>query len=175
MGTMNKQLRDALIRLSAAKYGKPRAQVEKEIFTRLGQSNKSSSAPRAVSAGGGAKPGGSSFLDDWLAKRKQLGGSRATGPMASAAPLSSSPTQPVPVAPVPVTGSPVGPAAAPPLPVTPPAAVSAPVAVPTATQPAGSIQDQIAAELEKPTESVVPKTHLDLRAGDDDEVTVSFR
>ncbi len=182
MGTMNKQLRDALIRLSAAKYGKPRAQVEKEIFTRLGQSNKSSSAPRAVSAGGGAKPGGSSFLDDWLAKRKQLGGSQTTGPMASAspasnaAPLSSSPTQPVPVAPASVTGSPVGTAAAPPLPVTPPpAAVSAPVAVPTAAQPAGRIQDQIAAELEKPAEPVVPKTHLDLRAGDDDEVTVSFR
>ena len=182
MGTMNKQLRDALIRLSAAKYGKPRAQVEKEIFTRLGQSNKSSSAPRAVSAGGGAKPAGSSFLDDWLAKRKQLGGSQTTGPIASASPasnaasLSSSPTQPVPVAPASVTGSPVGTAAAPPLPVTPPpAAVSAPVAVPTAAQPAGRIQDQIAAELEKPAEPVVPKTHLDLRAGDDDEVTVSFR
>ena len=70
----------------------------------------------------------------------------------------------------------MGPAAAPPLPVTPPpAAVSAPVAVPTAAQPAGRIQDRIAAELEKPAEPVVPKTHLDLRAGDDDEVTVSFR
>ena len=155
--------------------------MEKEIFTRLGQSNKPSVAPRAVSAGGGAKPGGSSFLDDWLAKRKQLGGSQTTGPMASAspapnpAPLSSSPTPLAPVVPAPVTGSPGGPAVAPPLPVMPPVAAPAPVAVPTVTQPAGSIQDQIAAELEKSTEPVVSKTHLDLRAGDDDEVTVSFR
>src|SRR3990170_2339317 len=36
MGQSNTQLSDALKRLSAAKYGKPRAQVEKDIFTRLG-------------------------------------------------------------------------------------------------------------------------------------------
>jgi hypothetical protein len=36
MGQSNAQLSDALKRLSAAKYGKSRAQVEKEIFNRLG-------------------------------------------------------------------------------------------------------------------------------------------
>jgi hypothetical protein len=36
MGQTNTQLSDALKRLSAAKYGKPRTIVEKEIFTRLG-------------------------------------------------------------------------------------------------------------------------------------------
>jgi len=40
MGQSNIQLSDALKRLSAAKYGKPRASVEKEIFDRLGAAEK---------------------------------------------------------------------------------------------------------------------------------------
>lgn len=36
LGKSNPQLRDALKRLSAAKYGRPRAEVEREIFARLG-------------------------------------------------------------------------------------------------------------------------------------------
>jgi len=36
MGQSNPQLRDALKKLSAAKYGKPRAEAEREIFARLG-------------------------------------------------------------------------------------------------------------------------------------------
>jgi len=90
MGQSNAQLRDALKRLSAAKYGKPRAQVEKEIFERLGVAVGANvqRQPQGVMPGGGAtrKPieqrvmgtsagGGSSFLDEWLAKRRQLGGS----------------------------------------------------------------------------------------------------
>jgi len=93
MGKSNDLLRDALKKLSAAKYGKPRAQVEKEIFARLGagdvakkaklevmklaqqeRMNKISPsteptigvAPTVVTAN---KP---SFLDDWLAKRQQI-------------------------------------------------------------------------------------------------------
>ena len=78
MGTMNRQLNDALIRLSSAKYGKPRAVVEKEIFERLGRGK--AQAPAVAPGGsfskdtGPAKAGGSSFLDEWLAKRQQLGG-----------------------------------------------------------------------------------------------------
>jgi hypothetical protein len=85
MGQSNQQLSDALKRLSAAKYGKPRAQVEKNIFARLGAADaekkaktsalKKPQAPRMTGmAGGGAAGGGSSFLDDWLQKRRQLGG-----------------------------------------------------------------------------------------------------
>lgn len=80
MGTMNRQLHDALIKLSSAKYGKPRAVVEREIFERLGR-EKAKPAPAAPglipasSAGGAPKAGGASFLDEWLAKRQQLGGS----------------------------------------------------------------------------------------------------
>ena len=81
MGQVNTQLRDALVRLSSAKYGKPRAVVEKEIFDRLKDSKPNKPAapqmgrPGGVPAStGGAKSGGSSFLDEWLAKRQQLGG-----------------------------------------------------------------------------------------------------
>jgi hypothetical protein len=82
MGQVNQQLSDALKRLSAAKYGRPRSQVEREIFERLGAGKTSktttppttrvhSNRPLGVAPGGG-----SSFLDEWLAKRKQLGGQR---------------------------------------------------------------------------------------------------
>jgi hypothetical protein len=86
MGESNPQLRDALKRLSAAKYGKPRAQVEKEIFTRLGSAEaekkakaeaaKKTQSQRIAGMGGGSSPS-SSFLDDWLSKRKQIGGQKA--------------------------------------------------------------------------------------------------
>ena len=79
MGQVNTQLRDALVRLSAAKYGKPRAIVEKEIFDRLRdskQSAKAGASQNPVSAGQ-KSTGGSSFLDEWLAKRQQLGGKPA--------------------------------------------------------------------------------------------------
>jgi len=75
MGQVNAQLSDALKRLSAAKYGRPRSQVEKEIFDRLGSGTiKKEPTAAANSRGPSAKPvgAGSSFLDDWLAKRKQI-------------------------------------------------------------------------------------------------------
>jgi hypothetical protein len=123
MGTPNTQLRDALKRLSAAKYGRPRAEVEKEIFARLGagdaarkaklealkqaqqerlaamQNRPASGAllgapaggiapniPAASAPGAAPKPGGSSFLDEWLAKRQQI------------APKPNSPSTPSPLA-----------------------------------------------------------------------------
>ena len=112
MGQVNTQLRDALVRLSSAKYGKPRAVVEKEIFDRLKDSKPNKPvAPQAGRPGGvpasagGAKSGGSSFLDEWLAKRQQLGGRPAASsrpayagtaakPMGTVAPS----TTPVPAA-----------------------------------------------------------------------------
>lgn len=79
MGQVNTQLRDALVRLSAAKYGKPRAIVEKEIFDRLRDSKQSAKAGASQSpiSTGQKSTGGSSFLDEWLAKRQQLGGKPA--------------------------------------------------------------------------------------------------
>lgn len=88
MGKSNPQLRDALKRLSAAKYGRPRAQVEKEIFARLGAGDAAKrakieamkKAQQQRTVGGAPKPGatGSSFLDDWLAKRQQMSAAGST-------------------------------------------------------------------------------------------------
>lgn len=81
MGQSNSQLRDALKRLSAAKYGKPRAQVEKDIFTRLGsaEAEKKAKAEAArktqaqrMTAPTKPSSSSSSFLDEWLSKRKQI-------------------------------------------------------------------------------------------------------
>lgn len=94
MGQSNSQLSDALKRLSAAKYGKPRSQVEKDIFMRLGAAEaerkakadaatkKSQQPPRMAGVGSGGA--GSSFLDEWLAKRQQIGSKPATTPSTSA-------------------------------------------------------------------------------------------
>ena len=78
MGTSNPQLRDALRRLSSAKYGKPRSVIDKEIFQRLGAGDtakkarmdalKQSRKPNPAASGNK-----SSFLDEWLSKRKQMG------------------------------------------------------------------------------------------------------
>ncbi len=92
MGHSNQQLSDALKRLSAAKYARPRAEVEKEIFGRLAPSK--TDAPQ-LGAEGAAKPkSGSSFLDEWLAKRKQMGGG-SRPPAVSLAPSKPMPS-PVP-------------------------------------------------------------------------------
>jgi hypothetical protein len=112
LGTSNPQLRDALKKLSAAKYGRPRAEVEREIFARLGagdaarkekmealkkaqqermaalqgggmapQGRPAGAQPQAGAPTGPAQPtGGSSFLDDWLAKRQQIVSSAPTAP-----------------------------------------------------------------------------------------------
>lgn len=96
MGTPNPKLGEAIRRLSSAKYGKPKAQVEKDIFERLktieqpkpafGASSASSLPPARPSVQPGAPAGtpqgasgaprpsatsSSSFLDEWLAKRRQ--------------------------------------------------------------------------------------------------------
>lgn len=93
LGNPNPKLGDALKRLSAAKYGRPKAIVEKEIFDRLktqeppkpafgagARSNFGAGktpgalparAPGQFGAASAPKPGSASFLDEWLAKRRQ--------------------------------------------------------------------------------------------------------
>lgn len=82
----NKQLADALKQLSAAKYGKPKSIVEAEIFKRLETvkpafnlpgidqgspfgTNRTNGFPNTSPAPSTTK---SSFLDEWLAKRKKM-------------------------------------------------------------------------------------------------------
>lgn len=73
----NPQLADAVKKLSAAKYGRPRSQIESEIAERLRPPSSVpplGARPNGPMPAGSAKPqnSGSSFLDEWLAKRKEL-------------------------------------------------------------------------------------------------------
>lgn len=99
LGNPNPELGKALRQLSAAKYGRPKAVVESEIFGRLatkedpkpafGSGNPFSQPAQTKFAGQqGAAPrqgvpgaGGSSFLDEWLAKRKASPGAASQTPV----------------------------------------------------------------------------------------------
>lgn len=90
LGTPNDQLAKALKRLSAAKYGRPRAIVEKEIFARLRAGDdardkrRNDTAISPNSSAGSPNGTGSSFLDEWLAKRKKLEGAQPMKPAVTA-------------------------------------------------------------------------------------------
>ena len=93
MGQANQQLSDALKRLSAAKYGRPRGQVEQEIFRRLSVKKDAPRSPQGTVGATSSPASGSSFLDEWLAKRKQLTqspGSTASSPVATPPPVAGS-------------------------------------------------------------------------------------
>lgn len=139
LGTPNPKLADALKQLSAAKYGRPKAKVESEIFGRLATKEPPKpaygapgNAPLAGQRGGlppqagpaprrPAAPG--SFLDDWLAKRRTAPPSpqaaqspySATRPPISAASSSSASTAPQTVSSPSGMGSSLPPAASQPL------------------------------------------------------------
>ena len=143
MGETNPQLSSALKRLSAAKHGKPRAVVEKEIFDRLGAAEKAKkdrleqmrgmqqgrpgAATGTPTLPGAAPKAGSSFLDEWLAKRQQLGGA------AQAPKMSPLPQQPPVAAPAPVA------------PATQPAAVFGSMGASAPTTPVQPLNDKAAA------------------------------
>lgn len=105
LGEPNIQLAQALQQLSAAKYGRPKAIVESEIFGRLATkedpkpafggnpfSPPAAGAPatappqRPVAPPRPAAPGGASFLDDWLAKRKTVQAAPGTATAPSTVP-----------------------------------------------------------------------------------------
>jgi hypothetical protein len=188
MGEINGQLSDALKRLSAAKYGRPRSQVEKEIFERLGSgkvrsepakpSSQSASKPISSSATATSTPkstAGSSFLDEWLSKRKQL--NTAASVTQAAAPLSPTPFAP------PAQQSPAQPSQ--PLSLVPPqqSVGQNPFAQPTVPQPpiqAGETiqQPQVSEAPSAPQHPPVSNDSLHLR-GDtknhDDEISIKLR
>lgn len=131
MGQSNAQLKDALKKLSAAKYGRPRAEVERDIFARLGAGDAARKAkmealkkaqqermaafqnagqrtapgqplPAGAPMPPAARSGGSSFLDEWLAKRQQISSAPkdaapnpAFGPTVGPAPAAPATTQPL--------------------------------------------------------------------------------
>lgn len=179
MGQMNEQLADSLRKLSSIKYGKPRAVVEKEIFDRLGTGAKaasrvSGSASRPPQGRPGAagvpaqKPGGSSFLDEWLQKRQQLsqGGGVPRTPTARPAPTPGT----MPAAKPLVPSSNV--AALPPLPSRQTA--TAAYANDTTALTGGVDTPVVDSRAQQP---ILTPDRLDLRSGDDTdhEVTIKLR
>lgn len=109
LGRSNPQLRDALKKLSSAKYGKPRAQVEQEFFARMSSGDiarkkkmeemrriqqermerfKAGNSP-AMAPGSSPKPmtapAQPSFLDEWLAKREEITKAHKASPAADPA------------------------------------------------------------------------------------------
>lgn len=77
LGKSDPQLAEALKRLSSAKFGRSRAEAEREIFARLRAGDEASEKRRQQLMGETQRqiPGqtsGSSFLDEWLAKRQQV-------------------------------------------------------------------------------------------------------
>ncbi|MEO6513167.1 MAG: DUF87 domain-containing protein [Candidatus Saccharimonadales bacterium] len=123
LGNPNPRLAEALKKLAAIKYGKPRINVEKDIFARMaikeapapafpsGPANnsfappKTSWSPSDVSQPAPARPaapaspapgaaGGGSFLDEWLSKKRQPAAPRP----AAAPPAPQTPSAPKPTA-----------------------------------------------------------------------------
>ncbi|MBP9820143.1 type IV secretion system DNA-binding domain-containing protein, partial [Candidatus Woesebacteria bacterium] len=121
-GQPNEQLAVALKQLSASKYGRARAGVEKDIFKRLetitppparrpGLGASGARAP-SLTAGGGQnraatgqlpaaakKPGSNSFLDEWLAKKRREAKQQPTTPVSQQStpplPATAMPTTPI--------------------------------------------------------------------------------
>jgi hypothetical protein len=175
MGQSNPQLSDALKRLSAAKYGKPRAVVEKEIFDRLGAAEKAKKdrleqmksmqqGRPGVSGTPGSPKSGSSFLDEWLAKRQQLGGA-GQGAAKPAATPAAAPSSPAPANAAPFGSMGAGNAATPPQPLN--------------TQAAERVEQTIEdVPVSEPVAKAVEPDKLHLRGdnkNDDSEVAIKLR
>ena len=184
MGQANQQLSDALKRLSAAKYGRPRGQVEQDIFRRLSVKKEVAKVKPGSPTGKLSSPGGagSSFLDEWLAKRQQL----TQSPGAPAVQTSNQPsTQPVrpttPAQAAPVASQPpkeLVPAVTPSVPTltmpSTPALPAQPIVQPVA--PVASISEKMAEELETLAGKNAADDSFSIRGenGDIDEVSVKL-
>ncbi len=109
LGNPNPKLGIALKQLSWAKFGRPKDIVEKEIFARLATNEEEIKKPAFGQTGFGqqgqgatppvkppTKPGSGSFLDEWLAKRKQAPqtGAGTTAGLPAAGGVANTPMQP---------------------------------------------------------------------------------
>lgn len=174
LGQANQQLSDALKRLSAAKYGRPRAEVEQDIFRRLSVKKEVAKAQPGSPTGKLSSTGskGSSFLDEWLAKRQQLSQSPGAPikPRVNPSPAGVRPLQP-PTAPVQAPSvMPQPPVAVKSLPTALSAPASAPVASTTAT-----ISEKMAEELQALSGKSTPDDSLSIRGQDKDgEVSIKL-
>jgi len=190
MGQANQQLSDALKRLSAAKYGHPRGQVEQAIFKRLSVKKEVVKGSQGPVGASGGPASGSSFLDEWLAKRKQLTQNPATSAVptpiaASTTPLQPQLTPPTPLPPAPQPQRPlvndvVAPASVGPLQQQPFVAQQAPAPLPATTtvmSPEASHSKSVSAEMDAVLQAPkMPSEHLSVRGQDDksDEVSIKL-
>ena len=201
LGTPNPRLGEALKQLSGAKYGRPKAVVDREIndrmTTRTAPTTPTASSAPALPARPAATPAApassGSFLDDWLAKRQTIPATPATASPGTTPTIQKETRAALTGPPASqVAEQPATPAAAP----TPPAPmVSAdpPAAIePTGTKNISSDEiekseiDKIAAELKHQldtpkAEPEPPKTehHINLQTAEDDTIFIdrdgSFR
>jgi hypothetical protein len=168
LGNPNEKLGQALKQLSAAKYGRPKAQVEKEIFERLAVQEAPALPGGPAAFGGGQAPAPSpygpapqpprrqqpgaagSFLDEWMSKRT------SDKPLLRPNPWQKNPpaAAPAPVSPAPQLGPIPGPTPMTPGPMTQPAPPMPPVPpanIPPPNESSISRQEQdIEAVLNKP-------------------------
>ncbi|MDR3125833.1 MAG: ATP-binding protein [Candidatus Nomurabacteria bacterium] len=109
MGETDEEVREYIKKLSRAKYGRNRAEVEAEINARLQTpaSPTGSMVPSSANLGDMPKPSGNgSFLDNWLKKRQELS---ATSPVSTSAqapaapPTTTTSAQMPPVVPTPAS------------------------------------------------------------------------
>jgi hypothetical protein len=172
LGTPNPRLGEALKQLAAAKYGKPRAVVDKEITKRM-----SVEAPAGRPAGGGfGAPAGQtgpsqrpaapspqgSFLDEWLAKRQKV------APAPAAAPSQA------PTAPTPPAAPTAAPTAHPPVPQPPVSQAMAPAAASSEPNGPSGTKNISSAEIEQSEVHKIAaelKQQLDSSVGTNKEAT----
>jgi hypothetical protein len=178
LGNANPQLASALKQLSAAKHGRPKAQVEKEIFERIA-TQAPAPAPKPIGNGpiAGPKPapkpaapaGAGNFMDEWLNKRKGPLTMRPSPwaapkqPPAATAPQKplNAPAQSLPsIAPAPQVNRPQPPVQSPtaqPMPASP--QYTAPPLVPASANVPTSMQVPGAGPMPKPSEPVSAPAH----------------
>jgi len=187
LGSPNEDLGTALKQLSAAKHGRPRALVEKDIFKRMETVQPKSPSPRPGSpprSSGGPSAGGSSFLDEWLAKREKAGkqpeakAQTQKSPFKPQASSTSVPSATKPAGPTP-ENSPTPTGTEKPVerkqkvePVVPVAAASKPVSKPSA--PVVDVQN-VGSTLSRKIRSEVPAEELQPQSPNADPGTVSLR
>lgn len=111
LGTPNPRLFEALKQLTAAKYGRPKAEIDKEINERMktiGEAAPGASrlgSPAGASAGPGrlgaqsrpaapARSGQGSFLDEWLNKKRRATAAATTAPVITKDPARQVITEP---------------------------------------------------------------------------------
>lgn len=182
MGQANQQLSDALKRLSAAKYGHPRGQVEQAIFKRLSVKKEAVKGAQGAVGASAAPASGSSFLDEWLAKRKQLAQTPAG---ASSVASTTPPSQPRPMA-QPFQQAPTAAPSSVPLPASlqqpsvaqqgaarPSIGAPVPMGPSIATSAPKDVSQEMTAALQAPK---MPSEHLSVRGQDDkgDEVSIKL-